>query len=88
MSTIRVEPIEGAAFEAWRDGKPSLPAEDAARAASWIGEPVGLTPEGPYYAAAWDTLEAAAAFLTELYPQALVVADPSIAHLIDQDGGM
>jgi hypothetical protein len=80
MQTITVAPIGADPFVAWADGRPSLPPAALAEADELIRDArrLGLTMEGPYVVAGWDTIEAAYGVLREVYPETSIVADPPL----------
>lgn len=88
MTLISVQPLDrGQPFVAWRDGSPLLRGSDLERAEQLVGQRLGLTPEGPFFVAGWETIEQAAVILRSLFPRAGVVGDPPLDALLARPEG-
>lgn len=83
MPEVTVKPPGADPFVAWRDGAPTdaLPPEARVEAEDLIARQarLGLTIEGPFVDASWETVEQAVAVLVEVYPDTDVLADPPLA---------
>lgn len=88
MSSLTVHPLDGSQpFVAWSDGVPAPEATRLAMDGGMLSLPLGLTPEGPFFDAGWDTIEQAAVLLRDIYPGAGIVGDPSLEPLMERPEG-